>query len=288
MRLPDFDYVEPQSVGEACALLAEDPQGSAILAGGTDVLVYLKEGAKRHRRLVALRAIPGLDQISFSAARGLTIGAMATVNQVAQDPEIGRHYPGIVDAAMSLAADQVRNLATVVGNLCMAVPSADTAPILLALDARLRVVSDHGERVIRLREFFRGPRETALAPAEVVVAVEVDPPAPGAGSSSLRQGGRASLSLPIAAAAAVVVVEGEVCQQASLALGAVAPTPLLVAEVGPVLAGKRLDAAVLAEAGELASRASRPIDDHRSSREYRFELVKVLARRALARAAARA
>jgi carbon-monoxide dehydrogenase medium subunit len=201
---------------------------------------------------------------------------------------VRQHYPGIHDAAMSLAADQVRNLATVCGNLCMAVPSADTAPVLLALDARLRVASSGGERVVSLREFFLAPRETVLEPTEVVTAIEVAPPGPGAGSASLRQGGRASLSLPMASAAAVVSMDGPVCRQAAVALGAVAATPLLAAEVGDFLAGKELGQDVLEEAGELAAAASRPIDDHRSPKAYRLELVKVLTRRALTLAGERA
>lgn len=288
MRLPEFEYAEPRSVAEVCALLGEDPGGSAVIAGGTDVLVNLKEGFADYRRLVSLRRVPELGRIDYSEARGLVIGAMATVNQVARHDAIRKRYPGLVDAAKSLAADQVRNLATVAGNLCSAIPSADTAPILLAHDAQLRVVSTAGERTVRLREFFTGPGTTVLRPDEVVVAVEVPAPPPGTGDASLRQGGRATLSLPLASAAAVVRIEGELCREVSLALGAVAPTPIVAASVAERLAGKKLTAARLAEAGELASAASRPIDDLRSTGEYRLELVKVLARRALSRAAERA
>lgn len=288
MRLPEFEYAEPRSVAEVCALLGEDPGGSAVIAGGTDVLVNLKEGFVEHRRLVSLRQVAELGRIEISADRGLVIGAMATVNQVARHAAIRDQYPGLVDAAKSLAADQVRNLATVAGNLCSAIPSADMAPILLAHDARLRAVSTAAERTIRLREFFTGPGTTVLRPAEVVVAIEVPAPRPGTGDASLRQGGRATLSLPLASAAAVVRMEGELCQEASLALGAVAPTPIVAARVAELLAGKELTASLLEEAGELASAESRPIDDLRSTREYRLELVKVLARRALGRAAERA
>ncbi|MCP4664000.1 MAG: xanthine dehydrogenase family protein subunit M [bacterium] len=287
MRLPEFEYAEPQSVAEVCALLGEDPEGSTVMAGGTDVLVNLKEGFADHRRLVSLRGVPELGRIETSEARGLVIGAMATVNQVARHDAIRAHYPGLVDAARSLAADQVRNLATVAGNLCSAIPSADMAPILLAHDAQLRVVSTAGERVVRLREFFTGPGTTVLQPGEVVVAVEVPAPKPGTGDASLRQGGRATLSLPLASAAAVVRMEGELCREVSLALGAVAPTPIVTASVAELVAGKKLTASLLEQAGELASAATRPIDDLRSTKEYRLELVKVLARRALGRAAER-
>jgi carbon-monoxide dehydrogenase medium subunit len=286
--MPDFDLVEPATVGEACALLAEDPNGSVVFAGGTDILVDLKAGLKEYRRLVSLGRIEELEGIDIGDAGRLTIGAMTTVNQVARHQEIAKRFPGIHDAAMSLAAEQVRNQATVAGNLCMAVPSADMAPILLAHGSAMRVVSPAGERVVALREFFVAPRETVLEPAEVVVAIEVPAPAPNTGDASLRQGGRVSLSLPMAAAAAVVVMEGTSCRQAAVALGAVAPTPIMAAAAGEAVVGKELSEDVLREAGELAAGAARPIDDLRASKEYRFELVNVLTRRVLAAAAERA
>jgi CO/xanthine dehydrogenase FAD-binding subunit len=288
VRLPELDYLEPRSVAEACALLAEDPPGSAPFAGGTDILVNLRGGSFAPRRLVSLRRIEELHDIAFSEGAGLSIGAMVTVNRVARSEAVQAHYPGLVEAALCLAADQVRNQATVAGNLCMAVPSADMAPILLAWDARLRVASPAGTRAVPLREFFVGPRRTVLGPAEVVTAIEVPPPVAGVGDANRRQGGRASLSLPVASAAAVVRMEGEVCHSAAVALGAVAPTPLYVAQAGECMAGNELSPDVLEEAGALAGAAVRPIDDVRASRAYRIELVKVLVRRAIAAAAERA
>ena len=204
MTLRDFDFVEPASVSEACALLAEDPEGSAVFAGGTDILVDLKAGLSYHRRLVSLGRIEELRHLTFADDGTLRIGATVTISQIARHHDIARVFPGINDAAMSLAAEQVRNQATVAGNLCMAVPSADMAPILLAHDAAMKVISPAGERMIRLREFFVGPRQTILDPADVVVGIHVSAPAPGTADASFRQGGRVSLSLPIAAAAAVV------------------------------------------------------------------------------------
>jgi carbon-monoxide dehydrogenase medium subunit len=286
--MPDFDVVEPTNVSEACVLLAEDPDGSVVFAGGTDILVDLKAGLKQYRRLVSLARIEELEGIEIGADGGLTIGAMTRVNQVARHRGIGERFRGIHEAAMSLAAEQVRNQATVAGNLCMAVPSADMAPILLAHGAALRAVSPAGERSVALREFFVGPRETVLSPAEVVVAIEVPAPAPGTGDASLRQGGRVSLSLPMAAAAAVVVMDGDRFRDAAVALGAVAPTPILAPSAGEAVEGKELSEEVLREAGEKAAEATSPIDDLRASKEYRLELVKVLTRRVLLAAAERA
>jgi carbon-monoxide dehydrogenase medium subunit len=288
MRLPEFDFLEPRSVDEARVMLAQDPEGSVVFAGGTDILVSLREGGVDHRRLVSLHRIDGLDAVEVSAEGGLSIGAMATVNRVARHDGVRESFPGVVDAALGLAADQVRNVATVAGNLCNAVPSADMAPILLAHDATLRVASDGGERTIPLREFFTGPRRTVLSPTDVVLSIDVAPPEPGSGAACVRQGGRVALSLPVASVGAVVTMDGGTCREASVALGAVAPTPLLATSVAEHLAGKPLSSDVLAEAGELASSETKPIGDVRSSKAYRLEAVKVLTRRALSIAAGRA
>jgi carbon-monoxide dehydrogenase medium subunit len=286
--MPEIEFLEPTTVAEACALLADDPEVSAPFAGGTDVVVNLRIGASGPLRLVSLRRINELHDIGYSDETGLLIGAMATINQVARNELIIERYPGIVDAARCVAAEQVRNQATVVGNLCHAVPSADTAPILLAHGATLRVASPDGVRTVPIREFFTGPRATVLGPTDVVTAIEVPPPAAGSGDANQRQGGRVSLSLPIASAAAVITMDGDSCRDAAVALGAVAPTPLYVPAVGELLAGKGLSAELLEEAGERAGAAARPIDDLRASKAYRHELIKVLTRRAIATATARA
>jgi len=288
VRLPEFEYLEPASTAEACALLAEDPEGSAVFAGGTDLLVDLKVGRESFRRLVSLRRIEALRRLEFSKKTGLVIGAMATVNDVVRHEAVRTHYPGLLDAARGLAAEQVRNLATVGGNVCRAVPCADTAPMLLAYGATLRVVSPSGERTVAMEDFFTGPRTTVLEPGDVMVSIEVSAPLPNTGTASVRQGRRQALSLPLAISAAVVTRDGPVCTSARIALGAVAPTPVLATDTAAFLAGKSLDEGALFEAGERAAAESKPIDDVRATGEYRFELVKVLTRRALTRAFERA
>ena len=283
----DFDFVEPVSVSDACALLAEDPEDSVVFAGGTDILVDLKADLRRPGRLVSLGRIEELLGIEIGDDGGLRIGAMTTVNQIARDEGVKIRFPGINDAAMSLAAEQVRNQATVAGNLCMAVPSADMAPILLAYGAAMRVVSPDGERTVPLRGFFVGPRQTVLEPADIVVAIEVPAPVPGTGSSSIRQGGRVSLSLPMASAAAVLVMDGKTCREATVALGAVAPIPIVAEEAGDAVVGRELTEETLVVASERAAAATAPIDDIRATKEYRLELVKVLTRRVLLAAAER-
>ena len=277
----DFDFVEPVSISEACSLLAEDPDGSVVFAGGTDILVDAKAGLRRPRRLVSLGRIEELRTVELAVDGALRIGATTTINEIARHPGITERFPGINDAAMSVAAEQVRNQATVAGNLCMAVPSADMAPILLAHGAAMLVVSPAGKRTIPLREFFVGPRQTVLDPADIVIAINVPAPAPGTGAASIRQGGRVSLSLPMASVAAVVVMDGKVCREATVALGAVAPTPVVAEAAAEALAGKELTEQVLDEAAEAAAAAATPIDDIRATKGYRLELIKVLTRRVL-------
>ncbi len=286
--MQDFEYLEATSVAEACALLNEAPEGSAVFAGGTDILVDLKAGSRSVRRLVSLQRIDSLRRLEIQSDGVLHIGAMVSVNHIARDDAIRADFPGITDAALSLAAEQVRNQATLVGNLCMAVPSADMAPILLAHGATLRIVSPTGERRLPVEALFVGPRRTSLAPDDVVVAVEIDPAAPGTGGAALRQGGRVSLSLPIVSSAAVVTVVDGICREATVALGAVAPTPMIAQAAGKILVGSCLGDDVLAEAGEIASTEARPIDDLRASREYRLELIRVITRRVIRQAADRA
>ncbi len=288
MSMPEFEYLEPTSLDEACSMLAEDPKGSAVFAGGTDVLVYLKAGLEKHRRLVSLGRISGLSDIRPLDSGGLTIGAMTTINSVARNRHIGKHYPGIVDAARSVAAEQVRNTATIAGNLCMAVPSADMAPILLAWHASMKVMSPEGKRTIKVRELFVGPRKTVLGPTDIVTAIEIPARGSGTGDASLRHGGRVSLSLPIAAAAAVVRLEHGVCTDAAIALGAVAPTPLLIRQASKRLIGTSLTETDLADAADIAAEQAQPITDLRASKDYRLELCRVLTRRAVLAAASRA
>jgi carbon-monoxide dehydrogenase medium subunit len=286
--MKDFHFEEPTSVTEACELLAEDPQGSAVFAGGTDILVDLKAGTRSLRRLVSLQRVEELRRLEIGEDGVLHIGSMVSVNRVAHDKRIGTEFPGINEAALSLAAEQVRNQATVAGNLCMAVPSADMAPILLAHGASLLVSSPTGQRRIAVSDFFVGPRQTVLAPDDVVTAIEVGPMAAFSGAASLRQGGRVSLSLPIVSAAAYLVVEGDTCSEATVALGSVAPTPILAPEAAQSLIGTKLSDETIAEAGDLARASARPITDLRASREYRLELIRVLTGRVIRRAAERA
>ena len=170
MTVPRFEYAAAGSVAEAIRLLGEKGDDARVMAGGTDLLIKLRHGAVAPRFLVGLKKIPGLGGIRFDDSKGLTIGATALLGDVAAHPDVKRHYPGVAFAAGHTATVQIRNMGTVVGNLCNASPSADNAPTLLALDAVLTIQGPAGTRELPLDRFFRGPGANALQPAEIVTA----------------------------------------------------------------------------------------------------------------------
>ncbi len=183
MSTVKFDYFAPASLEEALELLAEKGEQARLLAGGTDLMIRIRHGLLRPAAVIGLKRIPGLERISFQANQGLTIGAAARLAEVAAHPAVRRRYPAVALAARETANVQIRNMGTVVGNLCNAAPSADNAPSLLALGAELLLARKGRERSLPLESFFKGPGLTALEPGEMVTAVRVPPPPPHSGTS---------------------------------------------------------------------------------------------------------
>lgn len=272
----ELEYFRPATLEEATALLHRYGSRARVLAGGTDLLVGLRDGTISCACVVDVKAIPEMRQLSFRPASGLFIGGAVTVNRLIRDPEVGRHYPVLVQAGRSLANALVRNRATVVGNLCNASPAADMAPALLVLGASLRVADNGGTRTVPLAGFFTGPKKHVLRPEELVVGVEV-PPVEGRAvylkkarikGFDLAQVGVAGLFSPATGL--------------RLGLGAVAPTPVLVSVPGIAgreqLGAEDVQAAVL----EKVFSSIDPISDQRASREYRLAMVEYLVKRVLA------
>ncbi|MCL4458935.1 MAG: xanthine dehydrogenase family protein subunit M [Chloroflexi bacterium] len=278
-----FECLEPHSLEEALSLLAEYGGKAKPLAGGTDLLVDLKLGRLTIPYIVNLKRIPGLGRIE-PAAGGLGIGALATVGAVEILPLIQRRWAMLAQAAHCLGSPQVRNIATVAGNLCRAAPSADMAPVLLALDASVEIASLSGRRVVPLEKFFRGPGATILEPQELLTAIYVSDLPPGTAGVYLKLGPRRAMDLAIVGVAALLRVQEGVCRGVRIALGAVAPTPLWARRAEEVVEGRSLDDDVLEMAGEVAAEESRPISDIRASATYRRAMVKVLVKRALSQA----
>lgn len=281
-----FAFYAPASLPEALSVLREQGQGGRLLAGGTDLLVQMKERDLAPRYVVSLRNLRELRSISANPDDGLTVGARVPLRDVELHPEVQARYQALAQAAGVVGSIQVRNLATLGGNICNAAPSADTAPALLVLDARAIVAEASGSREVAVEDLFVGPGRTTVRPWEILVSVRCPLPAAGSGSAYLRHTPRAELDIAVVGAAAALTLAGGRITAARVALGAVAPTPLRLARVEEALCGNAATAETLATAAALAAEDVRPISDQRGSADFRRHLSAVLTRRVLERALA--
>lgn len=277
-----FEYFKPTSLEAAHQLRAEHP-GARWVAGGTDVMVQLRSGRPWPSALISLRHVPELSGIEVGPEQ-TRIGALVPIADLIGHRELAARLPALVQAARRLGSPQVRNAATIGGNLANCSPCADTPPPLLVLEATARLVGPDGSvREVPVEALFRGPGQTCLAASEILAGLRVPHPAGGTGMCYLRKG-RVAMDLALASAAVLLVMEGERCVKARVAVGAVASTPLRLRAVEAVLEGQVITDARLAEARALTSEEVTPIDDQRASGEYRRALVGALVERA-ARAA---
>ncbi len=280
-RLPRFEYVSPGTVEEAVAFLSGHGEDAKLLAGGTDLVPQLKGREIKARYVVDLKAIPGLDAVSPAGKSVATIGALATIDAIARSPLVSEHLPLLVQAASVMASPQVRNRGTFVGNICSAVPSADSAPGLLALDARVHLLGPGGERIVAMDRFFTGPRKTVVARDEVAMAIEVPFPPAGSRGVYLKLSPRHSMDLAVVGVAVQAVCDNGVCSRVRIGLGAVAPTPVRAPLAEALLEGRAITPELIDEAARHSVNQCSPIDDHRASQEYRCDMVYVMTRRAL-------
>ena len=279
-----FEYIEPSSITEAVAILARHGDRARILAGGTDVLTALKEGWERPEWIISLGRIPDLATIRYDEHKGLSIGALATVRSVETSPVVRAHYPALTAAAGTLASVQIRNLATVAGNICRASPSADTVPILVALQAEVRLAGPAGERLVALGSFFTGPGRTVLGRDELLTEILVPPPGLSVGAAYIKHSPRRAMDLAVVGVAVVMTLDGPICREARIVLGAVAPIPLRAHLAEQALIGHQVTPALAEEAGRLAASEAQPISDVRGSAGYRRAMVALLTKRAVLQA----
>jgi aerobic carbon-monoxide dehydrogenase medium subunit len=276
-----FDYFEPTTLQEAVSLLDRYGSAASVLAGGTDLLVEIKEQIRRPDYVINIKKIPSLDRLSFDERSGLRIGALVTVRQVESSGIVGERYPSLQHAAREIGSIQVRNRATVVGNICRASPSADTLPPLMAHAAKVTIFGPDGERVVPLEEFVTGPGRTVLAPHEIVTEVVVPTPAADVATVYIKHGRRKAMELATVGVAVSLARNEDLCRDVRIVLGAVAPTPIRARKAEALLRGERLKLAMVAAAAQAAMEESRPISNVRSSAEYRRDMVKVLVGRAI-------
>ena len=283
-----FGYVLAKDVAHAVALLGEHGAKAKILAGGTDLLVELKHAIHNPEIIVDVSRLTELKDIVI-ADDGLHIGALATHTDIMNSPIISGMFPALVEAAHSIGAVQTRNLGTLGGNLITCVPSVDSGPALIALDAMVTVASAAGERRMPLAELFVGPRKTSLKPGDLLVDViipkdNLDKPA-AFEKFGLRKGQALAL---VNVGASFWVGDKSVFEAPCIALGAVAPTVIRAPKAEAYLAGRTISAEAMAEAGRIAATEAKPISDFRASADYRRDLIAVLVKRALASSLARA
>jgi carbon-monoxide dehydrogenase medium subunit len=280
-------YEAPESLESIMGLIAREP-GAMMLAGGTDLLVQYHEGAKRPTVFVDLKRVPELIAIVLDEW-GLRLGAAAPAAEICEHEEIGRLWPGLTEAVRLIGSAQIQGRASVGGNLCNASPAADSTCALMVNHAQCVVAHPGGQRTIAVEDFCTAPGQTVLRRGEVLVAIRVPRPSKGTADAYLRLIPRSEMDIAVAGAAVSVTLDAAgVCSAARVAIGAVAPTALLVPEAARALIGSRIDPAALSRAAEAASAAARPIDDTRGSAAYRRSVVAVLTRRAAAKAAERA
>lgn len=283
-----FELAVPGSVDECLQILAKRGPDTKVVAGGTDLLPQLKNGVLKPGWVVDLSAVAELRAISDAPDGGLRIGASVTARELELDARVRSRFAALAESAAMVGSVQVRNLATLGGNLCNAAPSADMAPPLLALDAEAVIAGPSGQRRVSMASFFLGVRRTVLAPGELLLEIVV--PAQGAqsGGNYLRHTPRRELDIAVVGVASQVTLTGGKCTTARIALAAVAPVPLRATDAEQALVGQPLTPQQIERAAELASGAARPIDDHRGSIEFRNHLVRILTRRTLTTALQRA
>lgn len=288
--MKNFEYAAPRSVAETVALLAQPGRRPRLLAGGTDILVQLREGAREADLVIDVKRIAELTAVRFDAAGGLHLGASVPAADIYNHDQIVRDYSALVDACQIIGGWQIQSRASVGGNLCNSSPAADSTPALIALGAVAVVAGPSGTREVPVEEFCIAPGRNVLGPAELLVALKFPPPARHAGSHYLRFIPRNEMDIAVVGAGAWVQLDptGQKIERARIGLGAVAPTPLLAREASDALAGQPATAASFRAAGERARKVAKPISDMRAPAEYRVHLVGVLVERALARAVQRA
>lgn len=271
-----FEYLKPDSIKETISILSQYGKKAQILNGGTDLIVEMRDKIIQPEYVIDIKAIPQLNKITYSEQDGLHIGATVTLNEISNSKVVQTRYPILVEACKTVGSYQVRNRATLVGNICNASPAADTTPPLLVLEAKVNIVGPDGEKTILLNQFFVGVKKNILKKGEIVTSVTVPPIKDEWTGVYLKQGRRKDVDLATVGVA-VVCIRDEI----RIALGAVAPTPVRAFKTEELLRGKTIDESILEKAGKSALTEVSPISDVRSSKEYREEIIKVLVRRAI-------
>ena len=290
--MKSFAYHAPDSLSEAFGLLAAERAQARLLAGGTDLLVQMRRGLYQCEHIIDVKGIPELSRLSYSSSEGLVVGAAVSCAEICELQEVRDHYPALFDAAALIGGTAIQSRATLGGNICNAAPSADTIPAMIVLNARCTIGGSRGRRTLAVEEFCTGPGETVLDGSEILLSIHLPPPQPRSGGSYMRFIPRGEMDIAVAGVGAWVKLDEdsnrESIAEARVALGGVAPTPLLVREAGEALSGAAPDEDSFAKAAGIAQAAASPISDARGTEAQRRHLAGVLVKRTLSKALERA
>ncbi|MFU8794619.1 MAG: xanthine dehydrogenase FAD-binding subunit XdhB [Dethiobacteria bacterium] len=283
------DYIEAGSVAEAVNLLADNPE-RLIIAGGTDLLIKMRDGILENVQMVGIRRIEPLRKIEKDEQNVISIGAMATFNDLVRSELVQNNIPIMAEAAMTVGGPQIREMATVGGNLCNGMPSADSAPALLVLNARLKLQSKKGVRLVPLQDFYLEPGKVDLRPGELLTEILISKEDYlNFGGCYIKFAPRRAMDLAILGVAVTCRLKGtDIFDLVRIALGVAGPTPLRCEIAENYASDKPVNDSVIAEIGRLAVKSSRARDSQRASKEFREHLVVELTQRALKSACNRA
>ncbi len=287
--MKDFEYFAPKTVEEALSLLGQYKGEAKIIAGGQSMLVVMRQGLLAPEYVIDIKGITALDYMNYDEKGGLKIGALTTHRTIEKSPIIRKHYPALSEMEIHLATIQTRNWGTIGGNLCHGDPSGDPAPTLMAMDAKLKVKSLSGERIVAMDQFSKDILEVDLEPDEMLVEIQVPAPRVRTGVAHEKLTAIQGDAGIVGAAVSIRLKPGEdACEDARIVVSNAASVPLRVKEAEKKLIGKVLNEDLLAEAGEIASAKADPPSDVHASAEYRKAMVKVFGRRAAEKALERA
>jgi len=283
MRLPHFEYVAPRTLDEACSLLAMAPGEASPLAGGTDLLVKMKQRRSIPRYVINLKTISGMDYITYDESDGLRIGALATIQSLKNSITVKRHCRILAQAAGVESSVQIRNVATLGGNIANASPAADAPLALIALGTSLVLARSGGQREVLLEDFFVGPGKTVLQPGEIIREIRVPPLSPRTGGAYLKHAMRRT-DIAIVSVAVVLTLDGDLCNGVKIGLGSVALTAFRTRKAEGLLTGKKITEELADVAAQAAVQESRPIDDIRGYAEYRGKTILGITKQAIMQA----
>jgi aerobic carbon-monoxide dehydrogenase medium subunit len=279
--MKNFDYLEPATVAEACALLKQHGGEARVFAGGTHVTILMKQGLYRPKALVNIKKIPALRGIKFDAVEGLVIGALATHREIETSPLIKEKFPVLCEAEREIANIRVRHMGTVGGNLASGEPLTDLSQIFIALDGKLKIAGPAGQRTIPVEELFVDFYTTSLAEDEIITQIVIPPPPSKSGVEYIRFSSSSVVDKPSAGVAVRLQLESQAVRAARIVLGCVGPTPVRARRAEALLTEKELTEELAVEAGQLASQECSPTGDLRGSEQYKRAIIGVLVKRAL-------